>query len=259
VSALSRSSVGLQLVDFTIRQIKCCVFPFGVIAALAFTKVVEVPGLPRYDLMLILCLFMQWGMVAFRLETKDELKVVGLFHILGLALELHKTQMGSWSYPEAAYSKIGDVPLYSGFMYASVASYICQAWRRLDLSFDRMPPAWASWGLALVGYANFFMRGILPDLRWPIIALVFLAFWPTRVGYNVSGLRRHMPLGLSFVLIGGALWTAENIATYFGAWQYPNQRNGWDFVEASKGTSWFLLVIVSFLLVVRLKEIKSTR
>ena len=47
--------------------------------------------------------------------------------------------MGSWSYPEEAFSKIFGVPLYSGFMYASVASYICQSWRRLDLQIYDWP------------------------------------------------------------------------------------------------------------------------
>ena len=34
---------------------------------------------------------------------------------------------------------------------------------------------------------------------------------------------RHMPLLLSFVLIGFFLWLAENISTFFGIWRYPNQ------------------------------------
>jgi uncharacterized membrane protein YoaT (DUF817 family) len=61
-------------------------------------------------------------MVYLKLETIDELKVICLFHIIGLILELYKVHMGSWSYPEEGWSKIQGVPLYSGFMYASVAS-----------------------------------------------------------------------------------------------------------------------------------------
>lgn len=44
-----------------------------------------------------------------------------MFHLIGLALEIFKVHMGSWSYPEEGYVKIFGVPLYSGFMYASVA------------------------------------------------------------------------------------------------------------------------------------------
>jgi len=69
------------------------------------------------------------------------------YHLIGLVLELFKVHMGSWSYPEEAYSKVFGVPLYSGFMYASVASYLCQAWRRLDVRLIDWPQAawWFRW------------------------------------------------------------------------------------------------------------------
>jgi uncharacterized membrane protein YoaT (DUF817 family) len=53
-----------------------------------------------------------------------------------------------------------------------------------------------------------------------------------------------MPLSLSFILIGFFIWIAENIATFFGAWQYPNQRDGWSLVHLGKVSSCVLLVIV---------------
>ncbi len=34
------------------------------------------------------------------LETRDEIKVICVFHFIGLLLELYKVRMGSWSYPE---------------------------------------------------------------------------------------------------------------------------------------------------------------
>src|SRR3712207_8701203 len=46
----------------------------------------------------------------------------------------------SWSYPEQGFFEVFGVPLYSGFMYASVASYMCQAWRLLDLDLKNYPP-----------------------------------------------------------------------------------------------------------------------
>ena len=51
-------------------------------------------------------------------------------------MELFKVHKGSWSYPEEAYTKFFGVPLYSGFMYASVASYMCQAWHWFNLKID---------------------------------------------------------------------------------------------------------------------------
>jgi uncharacterized membrane protein YoaT (DUF817 family) len=68
-------------------------------------------------------------MLIGRLETVDEAKAIALFHAIGFALEVFKTSAGiqSWAYPEFAYSKILGVPLFSGFMYAAVGSYIIQA------------------------------------------------------------------------------------------------------------------------------------
>src|SRR5262249_11577376 len=66
-----------------------------------------------------------------------------LFHLLGFALEVFKTSSGiqSWSYPDFAYTKLFGVPLFSGFMYAAVGSYIIQAWRLFDLRIRHHPPA----------------------------------------------------------------------------------------------------------------------
>jgi uncharacterized membrane protein YoaT (DUF817 family) len=74
---------------------------------------------------------------------------------------------------------------------------------------------------------------------------------------EVDGTRYRMPLALSFVLIGFFIWIAENIATFFGAWEYPNQTDAWSLVHLGKVSSWFLLVIVSILIVATLKQVKG--
>lgn len=75
--------------------------------------------------------------------------------------------------------------------------------------------------------------------------------------FQVNGTRYRMPLTLSFILIGFFIWIAENIATFFGAWQYPDQKDAWSLVHLGKISSWLLLVIVSFLIVATLKQVKG--
>lgn len=75
--------------------------------------------------------------------------------------------------------------------------------------------------------------------------------------YRVLGKARRMPLIATFFLIGCFVWLGENIATFLGAWQYPNQRGGWSMVHPRKISSWFLLVIVSFMIVAQLKHVKE--
>lgn len=246
-----------QLVCFGIQQALSCAFPVVIFAALALTRIMPLPILPRYDWLLIICLLMQWWMVRSGLETRDELKVIMLFHLIGLALEIFKVHMGSWSYPEEGFFKIYGVPLYSGFMYASVASYLCQAWRRLRVELVRWPPFWQVVPLAAAIYLNFFTHHFWLDIRWWLTGLILIVFWRSAVTFEVSGVRYRMPLVLSFALIGFFIWIAENIATFFGAWQYPNQTHAWSMVHLGKVSSWFLLVIVSFLIVATLKRIKE--
>jgi uncharacterized membrane protein YoaT (DUF817 family) len=60
---------------------------------------------------------------------------------------------------------------------------------------------------------------------------------------------RRMPLLLGFGLIAFFIWAAENIGTFTTIWLYPHQANGWELVRAGKYGSWFLLMIISFILV----------
>ncbi|MBD7984968.1 DUF817 domain-containing protein [Sporosarcina sp. Sa2YVA2] len=248
-----------QLFRFGREQALSCLFPVIIFSSLAITKFVPLPFLPRYDWLLIIFLLTQWWMVRSGLETRDELKVITLFHLIGLALELFKVHMGSWTYPEEGYSKFFGVPLYSGFMYASVASYLCQAWRRLEVDLVKWPPFWIVVPLAAAIYLNFFIHHFWMDVRWWLSALVIIVFWRSWVTYAVGGIRYRMPIALSFVLIGFFIWIAENIATFFGAWKYPNQSEVWKLVGLGKLSSWLLLVIVSFLIVATLKRVKGRR
>ncbi len=65
-----------------------------------------------------------------------------------------------------------------------------------------------------------------------------------------------MPLLLSFLLIGFFIWIAENVTTFLGAWKYPNQEEVWRLVHIGKISSWFLLVVISIIIVAQLKHVK---
>ncbi|SDS89545.1 Uncharacterized membrane protein YoaT, DUF817 family [Friedmanniella luteola] len=240
-----------QLLRFGWLQVQCCVFAAAVFAGLALSTVLPLP-VARYDALLAWAVVLTAVFHLLRLETGREVAVIAGFHLVGLALELFKVRVGSWSYPEPGWSKVAGVPLYAGFMYAAVGSYLCQAFRRLDLRVDRFPwtPAVV---LAVAAYANFFTHHRLPDLRW-LLAVGFVAvLWRSRVSYTVGARRYAMPLSLSFVLIGFFLWVAENAATLLGAWQYPDQAAAWQLVHVGKWGSWALLVSLSFVLVAAVK------
>ena len=162
----------IEFVYFGIKEARSCVF-----VGLFFLAIFLVPragliGIPRYDLLLIIALAIQAAMLITHLETWDEAKTIAMFHVLGFALEVFKTSgsIQSWSYPDFAYTKLFGVPLFAGFMYAAVGSYIIQAWRLLDVRIRHHPPYWMSTAIALAIYANFFTHHYIGDFRWYIAA-----------------------------------------------------------------------------------------
>ncbi|MFZ2725039.1 MAG: DUF817 domain-containing protein [Methylococcaceae bacterium] len=250
----------IEFLFFGIKEARACLF-----AGLFFAAVVIIPnkgvwGMPRYDLLLLWALIIQAWLLWAKLETIDEFKAICLFHLLGFILEVFKTSSGikAWGYPEFAYTKLFNVPLFSGFMYASVGSYIIQAWRLLHLRIEHHPPYWMATLMALLIYINFFTHHYIGDYRWYIAACALGLYARTRVIFCPFDKDRNMPLLLGFVLTGFFIWLAENISTFYGIWQYPNQLGAWSAVHISKWSSWSLLVIMTFTITAQLKHIKQT-
>lgn len=248
-----------EFLAFGFKEARACLF-----AGLFFAAVFLVPragflGIPRYDLLLIIAVAIQTGMIWAKIETLDELKAITLFHLIGFALEVFKTSSAirSWSYPDFAYTKVFGVPLFSGFMYAAVGSYIIQAWRLLDLRIRHHPPYWMATAIAIAIYANFFTHHFIPDLRWYLAAVALGLYARTTVIFRPLDRDRSMPLLLGFVLTGFFIWLAENINTFFGIWRYPNQLGAWTNVHVGKWSSWSLLVIMTFTIVANLKHLKE--
>ena len=248
-----------ESVAFGLKQFAACLFPGFIFCMLIVSRIIEIPLLPRYDFLLITCLAMQAFMYFSKLESAMELLVITMFHLLGLAMEIYKVHMGSWYYPEFAYSKFYGVPLYSGFMYASVGSYVCQAWRWLDLRLENWPGIGIAGVISSAIYLNFFTHHFIYDFRWIITVVLIVAFWKTRIVFATNARDRKMPLVLSFLLIGFFIWIGENIATFLGAWKYASQHEGWRMVSVGKISSWFLLVVLSIVIVIQLKFIRGKR
>lgn len=249
----------IEFFYFGIKQIRACLFVGLFFAAVFIFPRTGLLGIPRYDALLIFALGIQVWMIWVKLETLDEFKAICLFHLVGFALEVFKTSSGikSWSYPDFAYTKLFGVPLFSGFMYAAVGSYIIQAWRLFDLRVKHHPPYWMAILIALLIYSNFFTHHYIGDYRWYIAACALGLYARASVIFRPFDRDRTMPLLLSFILIGFFIWLAENISTFFGIWKYPNQLGAWSTVHVGKWSSWSLLVIMTFTIIINLKHFKQ--
>ncbi|ATW48948.1 DUF817 domain-containing protein [Streptomyces xantholiticus] len=247
-----------QLLRFTLLEARCCAFAVALIGGIAVSALLPELPVARYDLLLIYGLAL--AVLARKLgwDSPRDTAVIAVCHLIGLVFELVKVRMGSWSYPEEAVTKIAGVPLYGGFLYAAVGSYVCRAWHLFDLRLGGYRPRVMA-VLAGAVYLNFFTHHWLPDARWILAALLLCATAGTRVRFRVGEQDHRMPLALSFVLIGFFLWIAENISTYAGAWTYPDQLAGWQPVSVAKFGAWALLITVTFVLVARSRTPRPLR
>jgi len=252
-----------ECVAFVIKQGWACLFGGLMLALilLTFFFYPEDAVLARYNFLTINALLIQIGMLVLRLESWAEAKVILVFHIVGTVMEIFKTQVGSWVYPEPSLLRIADVPLFSGFMYACVGSYIARVWRIFGFNFDRFPPLWAQGVLTALIYLNFFTHHYVADIRIILFLGAAAIYGPCMVRFKADETYRSMPLLLGLFLVSIFIWIAENIGTYTQTWVYPDQAVGWQMVSFGKLGSWFLLMIISFVLVSLLhkSEIKSSR
>jgi uncharacterized membrane protein YoaT (DUF817 family) len=141
------------------------------------------------------------------------------------------------------------VPLFSGFMYAAIGSYIARIWRLLEFRFVGYPPLWAPGLLAVAAYVNFFTHHYVLDVRNALFVLSVMMFAPTWVAFTPDRTPRRMPILLGFLLVALFIWIAENVGTFTAAWRYPTQHGDWRPVSLGKLGAWYLLMLLSFVLV----------
>lgn len=247
-----------EFIYFGIKQAYACLFGGVFLFCIIATKLLWQPSweLARYDFLFFAAIVIQVLFVALKLESWKEVKIIFLFHIVGTVMEIFKTHVGSWHYPEENLLRIGGVPLFSGFMYSAVGSYIARVWRIFDFRFSHYPPKWMTVLLSALVYINFFLHHYWYDIRYGLFAFCALIYGRTLVDYKPMHEHRRMPLLLGFVLVAFFIWVAENIGTLSSTWRYASQNSMWDVVPLAKMGSWFLLMIISFVMVSLLHKVK---
>ena len=245
-----------EFLRFGCKEAWACLFGGAMVALLIGTHLwyPASSALARSDFLFLAALAIQIAMLAIRLESFGEARVILVYHVIGTIMEVFKTDVGSWKYIGTAFFHIGGVPLFSGFMYASIGSYLARCWRLFDFRFSGHPPLRALALLAVAIYLNFYSHHYVPDARIALIATTVFLFRSTWLHYRIWRTHRRMPLLLGLFLVALFIWLAENIGTATATWIYPHQRAGWSVVKLGKLGSWFLLLIVSYALVAALNR-----
>ncbi|MFC4667646.1 DUF817 domain-containing protein [Seohaeicola nanhaiensis] len=240
----------VEFVMFGLKQAWACLFGVLLLAGILATKAVWQPDWPvaRYDALVVWAVGLQVVFLALKLETWREARVILLFHLTGTAMEIFKVSAGSWAYPEAGVLKIFGIPMFSGFMYAAVGSYMARVIRIFDMRFAPYPPFWTTLLLAVGIYVNFFAHHFLPDIRLGLFAATVLLFGRTRIWFTIGARTYWMPMVLAAFLSSLFLWIAENVGTGTGTWVYAGNA-GQHWASLAKMGSWYLLLYVSFVTV----------
>ena len=244
---------------FGLKQAYACIFGgflLGVMIVTSFWYPID--ALHRYDFIFISAIGFQIILLVFKLETPREALVIIIFHLVATLMELFKTSddIGSWTYPEQYVFGVGNVPLFVGFMYSAVGSYIARVWRIFNFEYSQYPSRSTTIVLVALIYINFFSHHFIWDFRWILIAYTIFLFHRTNLYFRIIKTHRHMPILLGWFLVALFIWFAENIATFTNIWIYPNQATEWQLVPIAKLTSWYLLMLLSFVLVSLINNIE---
>lgn len=242
-----------ELYLFIKKNAEACLFGGFLLFVILLTQYVSVPVIARYDVIFLSAILFQCVLIVFKLESWREVGVIFLFHIVATVMELFKTShaIGSWSYPAVheAVFKIATVPLFTGFLYSAVGSYISRAIRIFNMKFVHYPKQSIVIFITLAVYINFFTHHFIYDFRYVLFVLILIFFWRTNIHFVIDKKVRKMHFIIAGFLVAFFVWIAENIASFSNVWLYPDQVEYWELVSFHKIGAWFLLLIISFLLV----------
>ena len=189
-------------------------------------------------------------MLIFRLETSEEAKVILIFHVVGTVMEVFKTEVGSWVYPEASLlphrRRAAVLRLHVCLdrqLHRARVAAVRFSFRRIIRRYGRS--IFSGSRSISISYAHHY----IVDLRWLLFAAAALLFGRTWIYYRIWHVHRRMPLLLACFLTALFIWLAENIGTVTRTWLYPHQNAAWSLVPVGKLGSWFLLLIISYALV----------
>ncbi len=249
---------GAKLIAEFVAKAVCAAL-FGILLLLAF--VITAPmghesfyGLYRYDYLLIFAVVVQIFLLYFKLESWSEAKVIALFHIMAMGMELFLTHpaIASWQYPQPAVFKLYTVPLFAGFMYSAVGSFFARSLRLYQVRIDHLPSFAVMLALVVASYINFMTKFFIPDIRLILFAISVFIFWKTKVYFQLQQHTFKLPMLLILLCLAFVIWIAENISTFYQIWLYPSQVDAWHMVGWGKLGSWYLLLLLSLVLVLKI-------
>lgn len=246
-----------SIFEFHLKAAYAALFGILLLIAFAITSSMgnqEYYGLFRYDYLLFYALIIQTCLILLKLESWAEAKVIAIFHIMAMLMEIFLThpQIASWYYPQPAVFKIMTVPLFAGFMYSAVGSFFARSLRLYEVSFTGLPTFANMLSLAVLSYINFMTKFFINDFRNVLFLWSIVIFWDTKIYFKLQHYQMNLPMLPVLLILACIIWIAENISTFYKIWLYPSQVESWHVVGWGKIGSWYLLLLLSLVLVLKI-------
>src|SRR5690606_35308110 len=74
----------------------------------------------------------------------------------------------------------------------------------------------------------------------------------TKIRFQLNQHAFQLPMLPILLLLAFIIWIAENISTFYQIWLYPSQIEQWHMVGWGKLGSWYLLLLMSLVLVLKI-------
>lgn len=250
--------------NFITKAALAALFGLLLLVAFAFTAPMgshEYYGFYRYDYLLFYALIIQFCLLYLKLESWAEAKVIALFHVMAMGMEIFLTHpaIASWQYPQPAVFKLLTVPLFAGFMYSAVGSFFARSLRLYQVSFENLPNFSNMICLAILSYLNFMTKFFIPDIRIALFVWSILIFWKTKLYFKLGQQQFKVAMLPVLFILAFLIWIAENISTFYKIWLYPSQVDAWHMVGWGKLGSWYLLLLLSLVLVLKILGIRDQK
>ena len=243
--------------EFTYKAVSAALFGILLLVAFALTANMGSElffGFYRYDYLLFFAVIIQILLLYLKLESWEEAKVIAFFHILAMGMEVFLTHpaIASWAYPQPAIFKILTVPLFAGFMYSAVGSFFARSLRLFQVSITALPQFKYMLILAVLSYLNFMTKFFVPDIRQILFGFSVWLFWKTVIQFKLKNISIRLPMLVVLLVLAFLIWVAENISTFYQIWLYPSQMEKWHLVGWGKLGSWYLLLLLSLVFVLKI-------
>ena len=111
--------------------------------------------------------------------------------------------------------------------------------------------------LAVLSYLNFMTKFFIPDYRMVLFVWSIIIFWKTKLYFQLQQHQFKVPMLPVLLVLAFLIWIAENISTFYKIWLYPSQVDAWHMVGWGKLGSWYLLLLLSLVLVLKILGVRD--